>query len=201
MGIDYGRGMTNIDHENGIRYGVISMHDVCQAWCDCSEPEYPCDECIGNDDTETMRMCDICEPSLWFYNEEGYMAESCFDGCEIMIYKSPFYSYGAFCSPCVPGAINLTDTRILGEGDVKAYCFGHDWFEGGKAPYRVFRVSDGKEVFLWTYLLRYRYTNKVKEFTCTVYADTIGEASKEVEKCVPKDMMKGFVSSSLQEHK
>lgn len=31
--------------------------------------------------------------------------------------------------------------------DLKAYCLGHEWFESGKAPYRVFRVSDNSEVF------------------------------------------------------
>ena len=194
-GIDYGHGQTNIDHENGIRYGVISMHDVCQTWCDSSEPYYPCDDCefeMGDDDCSNAE----CEPSSYFYNEDGYEADTCLDS-DIMITKSPFYAYGDFCSPCVPGAIDLNSALPR----CKAYCFGHDWFEGGRAPYRVFSVETGKEVFMWTYLLRYRYDREEREYTCTVYANTIGEASKEVERCVPKDMMKGFVSSSLQEHK
>ena len=29
-GIDYGMGTTNIDLETGIRYGVISMHEVAR---------------------------------------------------------------------------------------------------------------------------------------------------------------------------
>lgn len=28
--IDYGMGQTNIDHDTGIRYGVISIHEVTQ---------------------------------------------------------------------------------------------------------------------------------------------------------------------------
>ncbi len=39
-GIDYGNGLTNIDHSNGIRYGVIPANEVLQAWCDSSEPDY-----------------------------------------------------------------------------------------------------------------------------------------------------------------
>ena len=38
-GIDYGLGRTNID-DNGIRYGVIPIHEVTQAWCDESEGFY-----------------------------------------------------------------------------------------------------------------------------------------------------------------
>ena len=40
-GIDYGNRKTNIDLETGIRFGVIPMHEVTQAWCDDAEPVYP----------------------------------------------------------------------------------------------------------------------------------------------------------------
>ncbi len=39
-GIDYGMGTTNIDKENGIRYGVIPQNEVLQVWCDSSEAYY-----------------------------------------------------------------------------------------------------------------------------------------------------------------
>ena len=32
------------------------------------------------------------------------------------------------------------------QGFIKTYCFGHDWFEGGKAPYPVFNVKTGEIV-------------------------------------------------------
>jgi hypothetical protein len=32
------------------------------------------------------------------------------------------------------------------DGFAKGYCFGHDWFEGGKAPYPVFSVKTGELV-------------------------------------------------------
>lgn len=50
-GIDYGMGTTNIDKANGIRYGVLPMNAICQAWCDSSEGYYGephCPKC-GNE--------------------------------------------------------------------------------------------------------------------------------------------------------
>ena len=49
-GIDYGRGITNIDN-NGIRYGVIPHHSIGQIWYEESEPFYGepcCPECGKN---------------------------------------------------------------------------------------------------------------------------------------------------------
>lgn len=49
-GIDYGLGRTNINHETGIRFGVISQGAISQAWSDSSEPDYgdaTCPQC-GN---------------------------------------------------------------------------------------------------------------------------------------------------------
>lgn len=147
MGIDYGFGSTNIDPKTKIRYGIISMYDVMQAWCDSDEPYYPCDECDvykKQDDEE----CIDCEPSTWYIDDGEYKAELCFDGTEIMIMKSPYFTAGAYCSPCAPGAINLNqpENPKTKTADDIAYCFGHDWFEDGKAPYRVFSVETGKEV-------------------------------------------------------
>jgi hypothetical protein len=28
------------------------------------------------------------------------------------------------------------------EEGIKAYCFGHDWFDNERAPYKVYRVED-----------------------------------------------------------
>lgn len=54
-GIDYGMGTTNIDHDTGIRFGVIPQNDVLQAWADSSEPHYgppTCPKC-GNEARHT----------------------------------------------------------------------------------------------------------------------------------------------------
>jgi hypothetical protein len=132
-GIDYGLGKANIDLKSGIRYGVISQNSVLQAWCDNAEPEYPEPE-EGEDEDS---YCD-CDPVGWSYEGEGYKLIDCLD-TDIMVLESPFYTFAQFCSPCVPGAGNLDHAMPDG---VKCYCLGHDWFEDGKAPYPVYRVSD-----------------------------------------------------------
>ena len=62
---------------------------------------------------------------------------------DIFITKSPYYTTCTFCSPCAPNAGDLSHPV---DGGVKAYCFGHDWFEEGKAPYPVFSVKTGEEI-------------------------------------------------------
>lgn len=154
MGIDYGRGITNIDHDNGIRYGVISQHEVLQAWCDDSEPFYGkphCPKC-GNELDEPVddgyececghvidwvgEECYGDEPLSHYVDDGEYRAEAGCDG-DIFITKSPYYTRCTFCSPCAPGAGYLTDRG----NDCKAYCFGSDWFDGD-CPYPIYRVAD-----------------------------------------------------------
>lgn len=170
-GIDYGLGQTNIDHETGIRFGVISSHEVLQAWCDESEAEYgppSCPKC-GNEaetfdsdkhgkyENDNGACCDYaCEtcktilgsedafgdPLFHYLNDGEYRANDD-DYGDIFIVKSPYYTRAAFCSPCVPGACSLSEPCEDGE---KCYCFSHDFFEQGKAPYPVYRVDNNAEV-------------------------------------------------------
>ncbi len=72
-----------------------------------------------------------------------YKATQSGDDSDIFILKSPYYTRAQFCSPCAPGACYLTNPCEDGE---RAYCFGHDWFDDGKAPYPVFLVADDSEV-------------------------------------------------------
>lgn len=160
-GIDYGMGKTNIDTANGIRYGVISQHCVLQAWCDSSEPYYgkpdeaECPECrktftLSNaewGDTVECKHCehrfdielpDFAEPISHFIDNAEISAE-CGESGDIFISKSLYYTRAQFCSPCAPGACHLEHPMDDGE---KAYCFGHDWFDEGKAPYPVYSVKD-----------------------------------------------------------
>lgn len=95
-----------------------------------------------------------------FYQDEEYKA-SCGDDGDIFIFSSPYYTRSQYCSPCAPGAGYLTAGFSASPGTdgatfnsladaakfPKVYCFGHDWFEDKKAPYRVFRVDDNSEVF------------------------------------------------------
>jgi hypothetical protein len=177
-GTDYGMGQTNIDTETGIRYGVISQHEVLQAWADSSEPDYgppTCGKC-GNeaveldhpdipdlDDDEDSEgweqegddyACLSCQRTFWsddaygdepngFYLDDGEYKATCGSDGDIFVLKSPYYTRAEFCSPCAPGACYLTNPTDDGE---KAYCFGHEWFDGGVAPYPVYRVADDQLV-------------------------------------------------------
>jgi hypothetical protein len=173
-GIDYGLGQTNMDEVTGIRFGVISQYAILQAWTDSSEPywgEPHCPKC-GNkaeniddrkDDEEGWEeakyefveyMCRGCkyvfggysaygdEPIGFFLDDGEYLATDCLDN-DVMVFRSPYYTRSQFCSPCVPGAGNLDCPCNEGE---KTFCFGHDWFEDGVAPYPVYDVTTGKVV-------------------------------------------------------
>jgi transcription elongation factor Elf1 len=167
QGIDYGNGATNIDKSNGIRYGVIDQGKVIQAWADSSKldygkpSEFECLECeqitavnLPDDPVIAwggMVLCpncgvksgcelpDFAEPIAVTYDADGYICRQSGDDCDIFIIKSPYYTICEFCSPCAPGAGYIMHTR---EHGIKAYCFGHNWFEDGTAPYPVYKVSD-----------------------------------------------------------
>ena len=152
-GIDYGLGLTNIDRETGIHYGVINQNEVLQAWCDSSEPQYGDTEChicgasiqVGADfcprcNHDFIGEWDNVEPSACVVDDGEYQA-TCGDDGDIFIVKSPYYTKCKFCSPCAPGAGYLMSSNDDG---IKAYCFNHDWFESGIAPYPVYCVATDK---------------------------------------------------------
>ena len=163
VGIDYGMGTTNRDMDTGIRYGVVSIHEVSQAWCDESEGNYffGCPHC-GTEfepDFDIECECPHCRETIeteeechgetalsFFYNADGYKAEQGGDDTDIFITDSPYFTYAQFCSPCAPGACHLGNPLDEPAEGNKCYCFGHDWFEDEKAPYKVYSVKTGKEV-------------------------------------------------------
>lgn len=84
------------------------------------------------------------EPSGGYvYEADGYSAHCGQDG-DIFILKSPYFTYAQFCSPCAPGACYLTHPLDEPDDNNKAFCFGHDWFEDGVAPYPVYSVETGE---------------------------------------------------------
>jgi hypothetical protein len=99
------------------------------------------------------------EPIGGFNLDDGeYLCHQGHDDCDIFILKSPYYTYGPFCSPCAPGAVYLRNGSEEGE---KAYCLAPDWFpvyddnetgeycgEKTSCPYPVFRVEDDVCVFV-----------------------------------------------------
>lgn len=143
-GINYAGQFSNSnrDSETGIRFGVLPFHDVMQAWCDDSENIYPESDL---DDGEPIDN-DFAEPIAHKYDREGYNAFQSADDTDIFIERSPYFTYAQFCSPCAPGACYLRNHLEEMHEDNRAYCFGHDWFEDGKAPYPVFSVATGELV-------------------------------------------------------
>lgn len=82
-----------------------------------------------------------------FYVDDGEIkAEQGGEDCDIFILKSPFFTYAQFCSPCAPGACYLRSPLETPSESNRAYCFGHDWFESGVAPYLVYSVATGELV-------------------------------------------------------
>lgn len=82
----------------------------------------------------------------YVYERDGYVLTGCLQH-DVFVLRSDYYTYAQFCSPCVPGAGNLDhafDAHV--EGAPRTYCLQHDWFENSKAPYRVWRVTDGVEI-------------------------------------------------------
>jgi hypothetical protein len=120
-GIDYGLGMSNVDKENGIRYGVIHNREVCQAWADDSEAVYPeldneaddkCDDCgfkfkqhreFGADDESEVseNACDHfeldtsgieTEASEFIYEQDGYACSQSADDTDIFSQESVLHA-------------------------------------------------------------------------------------------------------------
>jgi hypothetical protein len=107
------------------------------------DSEYFCTICEkGIDDSENIWRED---PLGFYYNADDYHAEQN-DETDIFIFKSPYFTYAQLCSPCAPGAVYLTNYMDQAEDNPKGYCFGHDWFESGKAPYPVYDVKTGNIV-------------------------------------------------------
>jgi len=111
--------------------------------------QHGCDDLVCHTCKHTIdsAYCFPDEPIGHELKDEEYHAIDCLDS-DVMILRSPYYTYAPFCSPCVPGAGNLDDAMPdwCEPHGVKTYCFGHDYFEDHKAPYKVFRVADDTEV-------------------------------------------------------
>src|SRR6266576_680504 len=131
-GIDYSLGQSNVNKETGIHFGVISQNSINLDCTGSFEYDYgkpTCGQC-GNPAIESSDApdedwnegkdyaCLTCkrtfwsddafseEPLGWSYKEDGYSLGDCLDN-DIFVFKSPYFTFAQFCSPCVPGAGNL----------------------------------------------------------------------------------------------
>jgi hypothetical protein len=170
-GIDYGGGLTNIDPETGIRFGVINANALTHWFWEEVESDYgpaTCGKCgseaVEYDDEkhgeypEIRGCCDYaCETCgviissdeafgdepIGHHIDDGEIKATVDSDGDVFVLKSPFFTRAQFCSPCAPGACHLENPTPDGE---KAYCFGHEWFEEKRAPYAVYRVDTGEDV-------------------------------------------------------
>ena len=134
--------------------------------------DYYCSACdIGIDGYNPDIYMD--EPLSHYVVNDQYTAIQGYGDADIFVEKAPYFTYAQFCSPCAPGAghlmgpfVNEWENSGTGQSGVmaaedypqdykykaecagfpKVYCFGHDWYENGKAPYPVFSVETGEIV-------------------------------------------------------
>lgn len=77
-------------------------------------------------------------PHGWYLDDGEYKAYQSSDDADIIITKSPFFTYAQFASPCFPGGGYLDEYCPTGP---RTYCFGPDWYED-RPPFPIFRVAD-----------------------------------------------------------
>src|SRR3954468_22793189 len=119
---DYGGGKTNINMKTGIRYGVLSPHEILEFWAEHATAIYPrpkdveikCTECRHTIEVEVTAWgdraeCEHCheefdveipeclEPIRYEFNCDGYKAGQTPDR-DVFFINSPYYTYGPFCS-------------------------------------------------------------------------------------------------------
>lgn len=174
-GIDYGMGRTNVDLETGIRYGVISQHDVMQAWADSAEPDYGEPTCPGCGDDAVEYSGDTHNEYAAPANRPHACADYACEECKILIdaqdafggepigwnYIGEGYEltdcldsdifvlkspYYTFADFCSPCVPGAGNLNSDNPNGAKTYCLGHDWFGDGRAPYPVYSVENSEMV-------------------------------------------------------
>lgn len=145
---------TNINVATGIHYGVIGSGKI-DSWAERSEAVFDfvcpfCGEDLGEDIPTKCPACKVklneddfsdVEVAGYVFKEDDYYCVQDNDDVDIFVISSPYFTMCRFCLPCAPGAGDLSAP----DGDCKAYCLGHEWFENG-APYKVFSVKTEEEV-------------------------------------------------------
>jgi hypothetical protein len=77
--------------------------------------------------------------------EDGDLTVQTTGDNDLFVFKSEYYTFAQFCSPCVPGAGNL-DTPC--DSGPKTYCLGIDWFDSDRpCPYPVYRIDTDECIY------------------------------------------------------
>jgi len=126
-------------HDDG-SVSVWTEHPAHTEDWECSGcGDYRCDECEYLFDADEAFGDDPIGHTL----DDGTYKATMGEYGDIFLMESPYFTHAQFCSPCAPGAGHLENPCANGP---RTYCFGHDWFEGGRAPYPVYRVSDKRRI-------------------------------------------------------
>ncbi len=146
---------TDLDYEDYITQVKAALES---ALCDyfsgySSKPDHkdsPLDRAVENafdaiSDNIGDRYESTGDCSRMDYERAGLHVRSD-SGGDLWVFESPFFTYAQFCSPCAPGACYLRNPLDEPNDNNKAYCLGHDWFDGGVAPYPVYSVATGELV-------------------------------------------------------
>lgn len=177
---DYGDPCCPDCGEKATEVGDFDYTAECGVeWCaNCKRVAYPmeieegrCPECAGQMEEVEFKqhhdrwcndyVCHACK--LLFSSEDAFPEEpvgyhidcaevkaiDCLD-TDWMVTDSKFITRAQYCSPCVPQAGNLDAPCLTGPITL---CFGHQWFEKGKAPYPVvsrdaYNLSQGEIIRL-----------------------------------------------------
>lgn len=102
--------------------------------------DYACDDCkilFDGEDAFGGEPCGIT------FNEDGYSLNEDSSG-DLWVFKSPYFTYAQFCSPCAPGACYLRNPLDEPCESNKCFCLHHDWYENGVAPYPVCSMATGR---------------------------------------------------------
>ena len=172
-GIDYSLGQSNVNHETGIHYGVISQNSVMPEAMEDVEYDYgepTCPKC-GNEVKDELPD-NWREMGLESYRKHGCDDYVCLE-CKLLLDSSDVFSEeplgwsydreGYKLTDCLDNDIFVLDSPfytfaqfcspcVPGAGNldtfvkdgVKTYCLGHDWFEDSKAPYPVYSIATGE---------------------------------------------------------
>lgn len=97
-------------------------------------------EIVESDD---FQWADTDESGPYGYVDSDGTSVQTTSNNELWVFKSPYYTWAQFCSPCVPGAGNLNGPMMYAGDGVKTYCLGLDWFnKDSPCPYPIYKVED-----------------------------------------------------------
>lgn len=114
-----------------IEIGIIKQDNV-DFWLQKSQPKLDCRDVIS---------------TVWHFDLHGYEAYQEQDDPFIVLEKSEYYTEtnGLFGPDGDEKKHFFMDHSQ--KGGQRVYCFGHEFFTGNEAPYPVYRVSDGRQVY------------------------------------------------------